>query len=121
MTEQEFHKRSIKGITLGWICSTAGIIITFTWFASQAYSGVQQMGIELKNQIIISSQDNKQFTKDQVNGLRNEMNAKFDTVKMDQLRSHYETTKQINSSKREHVGLFTEKRTANGIAFVPFK
>jgi len=124
MTEQEFHKRSIKGINLSIILSTAGILISGAWFGAMAYSNLQQSLIDLKTQGLSNLQESKQFTKDQVNGLRNEMNAKFDTVKMDQLRNHYETSRQLGelkSTKHVSAGLFTEKRTSSGIAFVPFK
>ncbi len=113
MTEQEFHKRSIKGITWAFLAGMLSLTISITWGGAMAYNGVMNRFTNLENKVSQGNQDCKQFTKDQVSGLRNEFNGKLDTIRSSQITNSYETKLQLQGI-RHHTIFVTEQHTSGG-------
>lgn len=117
-TEQGFHEKYLKGITLKLIISvllsTVSIVASGTYFGTKAIDNLTQ---SIKD----ASRDDKQFTKDQVSQLRSEMNAKFDTVKINLLQVNYQNKLELQNYRLHNkTVLATEHRNPNGsISFVP--
>lgn len=111
--EQAFYEKSIKGVTVKLIItvmiSTITIVASGVWAVSNAYSDLKQSLKDEKNQSM-------QFTKDQISTLRDEMNARFDTIKINQIMFNYNTKMDIqrNHNQSSVTGYVTETRAANG-------
>lgn len=111
--ERAFHEKWIKGVTLKLIVtvmiSTITIIGTGVWAVAIAYTDLKQ---SFKDEKVASMQ----FTKDQISALRNEMNARFDTIKINQILFNYNTKLEIQKtrSQKQHTQFVTETRDRNG-------
>jgi len=118
--ERAFHEEWIKGVTIKLIVtvliSTITIIGTGVWAFAIAYTNLKQ-SVKDKNT------ESMQFTKDQINGLRNDMNARFDTIKINQIQFNYNTKLEIQKAKAQKTSnqFFTERMVSGHLQFIKVK
>jgi hypothetical protein len=126
--DRAFHEKWIRGVTLKMIWGAALVIVSIiggfiygTWVVDNTLT-------DLKQSVKDGNAKCMQFTKDQVSGLRIEMNAKFDTIKINQIQFNYNTRLEIQKARadlqgnqlRRPMGLVTEKKVGGKITFVPY-